>query len=1125
MKKIIVNYGSIKLSNQILLKMKLTILILFTSVLSSISAETYSQITKLNVVENNSTLLSVIRTIENQSEFNFFYNEKVNIDRMVTVDMTDKTVFEILDKVLTNSTVKYKVIGRQIALYDKNEMEPFLPEADQDRSISGKVTDNNGTALPGVNVVVTGSTIGTITDLNGIYSIEVPEGSTSLTFSFIGMEEQEIYIGTLTQINVTMAESAVGLGEVVVVGYGTERKADLTGSVVSISNKKIMNRQVGQTSMVLQGIAPGVTITQRNGEPGLDGGNIRIRGIGTLNNANPLVLVDGVEMSMNNIDPASIQSISVLKDASSSSIYGSKAANGVILITTKRGSEGSFTLSYNSYVGFQKPTNLPHKVNGLDHMTLLNEAYTNTGRTPLYSDAYIQEYITNKGSNPDKYPDTDWQKEVLTGNGFQTNNVLSLSGGDEKLKIFGEIGSMSQNGLLKSVNYKKYFARINTDVKISDKISGSFDLYVYNSNRNSVAEFPGDNPGAISAESSTGLIFGMMNKLPAVQAIKYSNGLYGEGQNGVNPVAILEDRGYYHEKSMPVMGNFSLNYKPFEFLTAKVSYSPSYSQPLVKSYVTTIKTYDMDGNLRFALPSPNYLNENVIKNRQDQFTSTLNFAKDFNQHSITALAGYQYENSSNEGFSAYRDGFLFPEYSVFSAGSSSNMKNDGWATESTLISYFGRINYDYAGKYLFQSNVRYDGSSRFAAGNKWGVFPSFSFGWRISEEQFMNSLKEDMNNLKIRASWGRLGNQNIGSNYPFASLVSLSQGYISNDEYQDGAAITALANTDISWETTEMANIGLDITFRKKLSASFDYYQKKTTGILLQLNIPGTMGATAPFQNAAVVQNIGWDFQLDYRNSFRKLEYSATLTFSDVKNKILDMSGIKQTGITVDNEGYAINSLYLYHSLGYITSSDMDATGKYTGAPQFGSVQPGDIKYEDYNKDGIINTEDKRVLGNTIPRYTFSLNLYLGYQNFDFSTLLQGVGKVDGYIRGNGNIPFSMGGTGYDYQTNRWTIEDPNPNAMFPRLAFGETNNTQFSDFWMKSAAYLRIKSLQLGYTIPKTVTSKLNIKSLRVYLSAENISTFDNFWPDADPEISPSSSGAYYPQVKTYNAGLNVIF
>jgi TonB-linked SusC/RagA family outer membrane protein len=1001
-------------------------------------------------------------------------------------------------------------------------------QAQQKVAVRGKVVNSEGTALPGVSVTVKGeNTGGTITNDKGEFSTSVFPGVT-LVFSMVGYSTQEVAAATAAgqpDLTISMQSVSAAMEEVVVVGYGTTKKVNLTGAVTAISGDDIAKRQVGQTSMALQGMAPGITVTQSTGQPGVDGGTIRIRGIGTLNNADPLILVDGVVMSMDNIDVASIESISVLKDAASSAIYGSRAANGVILITTKRGKKGKFSFNYDAYVGKQSVTDMPDMVNGLDHMQLINEAYTNTGLSPLFPDTYIQEYIAKKDTDPDHYPDTDWRKEVVQGSGMQTNHVLSISGGTDKLQFFGSFGYLNQKGLLEGVNYKRYFARLNTNIKISEKLSGSFDLYVRNTTRDAASQFPGANGAAISA-TGTALIWGQVNKLPATQAARYTNGLWGEGQNGVNPLAIIKDGGWWRQTEIPVSGNFSLSYKPVDFLTAKVAFSPSYSQPYTQSFVNAVKTYDPNGTLRFTVPALNTFDEGSSRSILNQTEATLTFSKNFNKHAVTALAGYQYLSGDTKGFSAFRDNFLFPEYTVLSGGSASNMKNDGYAYAWTLISYFGRLNYSFAGKYLFEANVRRDGSSRFAPGNKWGTFPSFSVGWRLSEEKFMDAARNWIDDLKIRASWGRLGNQEIGSYYPFAPTVSLDPQYISNGAVQNGAAIMNMANTDISWETTTMNNIGVDARILKDLSITFDYYYKKTTGILLQLSIPGILGVSAPYQNAGVVENKGWDLQIDYSKSSQKFKYGFTFSLSDVKNKILDLKGIQETGTILNREGYPINSLFLLHAEGLISDKDYDGSGNYIPVPQqFGIIAPGDIRYEDSNDDKTVNLNDRKVLGSTIPRFTFGLNAYLSYKNFDFSALFQGVGKRDGYLTGSAITPFLAGGTAYEYQKNRWTKDNPDPNAAFPRYTFGLSNNTQNSDFWMKSAAYLRIKNLQLGYSLPAAVLAKLKINALRIYVSGENIFTFDHFWPGWDPEISAASAGAYYPQVKTFNLGLNLKF
>lgn len=1093
--------------------------LMFTLLFIFYCGSTYAQEQLVTVNLKSSTLRKVFKAIEQQTTYRFsFRNEIIDNRADITVNKSKVPVEDVLNQILKGRNLGYSVVSpKSIVVFDKKQQQNVGKTP-----IMGTVKDILGEPIIGASMVIKGvEHSGTITDINGEFSIAASMGDV-LVVSYLGYVTQEVTVNKTTPYNISMKEDAKTLDEVVVIGYGSQKKVNLTGAVSSITSENIAKRQVGQASAVLQGMIPGLTVTQRSGQPGADEGNLRIRGVGTLNNAAPLVLVDGIQMDMNTLDVNTIESISVLKDASSASIYGSRAANGVVLITTKRAKEGKFSFSYNGYVGFQTPTNLPKKVDAVGHMTLLDEAYTNAELSPIFGAEYIKDYMRNHVTDPDRYPNTDWQDEILNGNGFQTNHSLSVSGGTEKLKIFATFSYMKQNGLIKPVDYRRYSFRINADMQLTKWLAISTDLFVYDYQRNSVAQY-----GSVSGNGSgIGLIFGMMNKLPATYASVYSNGLWAEGHNGENPVALLNEGGSYRLTRTPIIGNFTVKLKPTSYLTANLTYSPVYSIPHTKSFVNTITTYAADGSPLKTLPDKNYLNESYSKQKRERVEATLVFNKTFaKRHNMNVLGGFQYESSIGEDMTAYRDDFMFPDYPYLSAGSTANRKNTGTASEWALLSYFGRVNYDYAQRYLLEANVRYDGSSRFTKGNRWGVFPSVSVGWRISEEAFMESTRDMVDNLKFRVSWGKLGNQDIGGNYPFATTITLSDRYISGDAVQDGAAITSMANQDISWEETAMINAGLEATLFKNFSISFDYYWKKTTGILMTLDIPKTMGVSAPFQNAGMVKNHGWDLQLSYNNTWNGLKYGATFVLSDVHNKVVDLKGIQGNGTIVNREGHPINSLYLYEAEGLITEDDFDENGKYKYASQWGNLKPGDIRYKDNCVDGVINEKDKVIAGNTIPRFTYSLNLNLGYKNFDFQALLQGVGKVDGYLTGSAIEPFYVGGTAYEYHYDRWTKENPNPNATFPRLSWGDNNNYQPSTFWKRKAAYMRVKNIQLGYTLPKKAIGKLGVNNVRFYVSGENLLTLSNFFEGWDPEIAPGSNGFYYPQVKAYNLGLNVSF
>ncbi|MDD4514048.1 TonB-dependent receptor [Massilibacteroides sp.] len=1108
-------------SKKIIHIMKLWTVFTFVCVLQLYAVNTYSQKTTVNIQKNSLTLNELITEIEKQTDYLFIFSkEDIDLNRQVTINGKNHDVVSILADVFNKSDIDYTLNNTYISLRKKELVETSLPQQEK-KTLTGKIVDPNGEPVIGANVVEKGTTNGTITDMDGNFNLSVSPNST-LTVSYIGFNQQEIAVTGKNTLAITLQEDAEVLEEVVVVGYGTQKKVNLTGSIASVDSKTLMKRQVGQTSLALQGAAPGVTVTQRSGQPGLDAGDIKIRGVGTLNNSSPLVLVDGLEMGINNIDVSTIESISVLKDAASSSIYGSKAANGVILITTKRASEGKFNISYSGYIAQQSPTNLPNKLNAIDHILLLNESKVNAGAGVVYTDEQIQNWKEKGSSDRDSYPDTDWQKEILKGSGLQQNHSLTLTGGTDKLKVLASLGYLKQYGIIDHVDFERISVRLNTDFAFTKNFSSSLDLFIYNSNRNSVSKYESNSGNS----SGTGYIFFLMNKLPAVQAAKYANGNYAEGQNGENPVASIYQGGFTNEKSTPITGNISFKWEPHKDFSMQTVFSPSISYPLSRSFVKQITTYNPDGSIFSQLPSKSQLTEQSDYSRYLQSRTTANYHKTIGLHSISALAGFQYESNYSSGFNAFRDDFAFPDYTVLQSGSVENMKNDGWAGENVLLSWFGRVNYDYKSKYLLEANIRYDGSSKFAKGKKWGAFPSFSAGWRLSEEAFWNNLRENISNVKIRASWGTLGNQNIGNNYPFSSNINMSTKYISEDKLVDGAAVLTMNNPNITWETTTMSNIGMDINLWNKLNVSVDWFHKKTKDILMLLDIPGTMGLEPTYQNAGVVENNGYDLNITYSDRIGEFDFDVSFNLSDVKNKITDLKGINGTGLVTNREGYSINSLYMRKSLGILTSEDFNDDGSYKWERQGRVLAPGDLRYANLNDDDIVNADDREVLGSTIPRYTFGLNLNGRYKGFDLNVMLQGVGKVDGYLSQIAMYPFWSGGTAFSMHKDRWTQENQNVNASFPRLYFYDsTNNYLDSDFYMKSAAYLRVKNIQLGYKIPTSISKKMLMEHLRFYISGENLFTFTNFWDGWDPEVSPASSGAYYPQVKTISFGVDVRF
>ena len=1061
-------------------------------------------VAQISLSLKNKPVREVIKEIEKKSEYRFFFNDDLaGLSTPVTVEAANLSIKSIMDRISKQASFSYMLrSNNQIVL----SAEPERQQKSEQR-ITGIVRDEKGEPVIGANVVEKGTTNGTVTDVAGKFSLEA-SGSATLLVSYIGYIPVEMHVNNKTSLSVVLKEDAETLDEVVVVGYGTQKKVNLTGAVSSVSAKELIKRQVGQSSMLLQGNTPGITVTQRSGQPGKDGGSINIRGIGTLNNSAPLVLVDGVEMSIDNIDPNIIESISVLKDAASAAIYGSRAANGVVLVTTKRAQDGEFSISLNSYVGWSQRTNKRKPVDAIDHMALMDEAYANVGSKPLFGNDLIEKYKQNMASDPDLYPNLNWQDELYTGNGLQNNHFLTITGGSQKIKVLAGIGYFGQNGLIPNTNYERYTARFNSDITISSRFSVKFDIFL----RAMQTEEPG---------SGIDEIVYWANRMPATQPNRLTSGLRGIGWDGTNPVAMAEEGGFQKELKPSVAATGGINYRITDYLNLEGNFSLHYVQSMNSIYNPIINTYYPDKSLAYQKPSLTSLTENRTSVLNKDLKALARFDKSFGHHNLKALAGFSVETHGEDLVTASRDNFAFPQYPVLNAGSRENQKSGGTGTAWILQSYFGRINYDYASKYLFEANLRYDGSSRFAEGHRWGVFPSFSAGWRMSEEAFFENVKPYIQNLKIRASYGELGNQLIGE-YRFTSYLGYNTYIFGNNPHQ-GAALNDMANSQISWETTKTFDIGLDISVcNDKLNITADYYNRRTSDILMVLNIPLTVGLNAPVQNAGEVENKGWEIGAVYRDHISDLYYNIGITLSDVRNKVLDLKGIKNTGLIVNNEGYSMNSLYGYKAIGYITEADMNADGTYKGPRQFGSVAPGDIKYADLNDDKVVNADDKIIMGSTIPRYTYGVNLGLEYKGFDFSAFFQGVGKANGYLDQQATMPFYLGGTALDMHKDRWTPE--NQDAAFPRLAFNQTNNQQNSTFWMKNAAYLRLKNIQLGYSFPKTLINKASLKGLRIYVSGQNLLTFDKFWDGYDVE-APVGRGSFYPQVKMYSVGLDVKF
>ena len=993
-------------------------------------------------------------------------------------------------------------------------------------NVTGTVTDTSGEPLIGVSVKPEKSNTGVSTDANGKFTITMSAPGT-LEFSYVGMDTKKIKVTGPIDLNVELEDNANLLDDVVVVGYGTQRKVNLTGAVQSISSDEILKRSVSNGSSALQGLVPGLTATQTSGAPGGDNASIRIRGLGSINSdQSPLVLIDGVEGDMNRIDLNAIESISVLKDAASASIYGSRASNGVILITTKRGSSGRPKVTFNGYVGWNTPTAMPKPVNAVTYLRALDQANINNDQAPQYEDL-INRYL-EEGSNNFGRPDTDWRNLIMKNSAMVQNYSVGVSGGSEFINVYASAGYYHQDGLVPNNMFQRYNLRLNTDMKVNKWIKLGVDLSMRQAEVHDVI-----------SGSTTQIGYAMtFTPILAAYDIDPETGIrnWGYGLQGNNPVAAIHDGGYSRSIAPEYIAKANLILTPVKGLTVLGNWNWKRNDGKTNAFANNYDEYEA-GIYKGTTPANKSASESRSSQDFIQYVATAQYENTFGKNYLKAMVGFQSEETKYNSIEAKRTGFYYDGYEDVVHGDATTATNSTYRYSYSMLSYLFRINYSFADRYLLEVNGRYDGTSRFKADKRWGFFPSVSAGWRISEEEFMKPAQPVLNNLKLRASYGRLGNQSIGSYFPYVSAISasLNYGYVFDGTEEAGAAQAQLANALIGWEKSTQFDIGLDWgLFNNRLTGTFDFYSRRVDDMLQQFPVPEFVAMTAPWQNAGSMRNNGWELSLEWNDRIGNVTYSARFNISDVRNKVLDLYGNEyKSGNSWTLEGQPLNQYYGYLADGYFQSQEEinavdPATGAYVNAVygERANVKPGYIKYVDVNGDGVINGDDRVKIGDPLAHFGFGLNLSAQWKGIDLTLFFQGVGKKDIAYTGGGARPLLGNSTIYEHQLDTWTPE--NPDAKYPLLVndvTGTSSNNMFSSFWVKSAAYCRLKNLVVGYTIPQRITRKAYIERLRVYFTAQNLFTIrgDNFYQGFDPETTAGSS--CYPINKTYLVGLQLEF
>jgi len=1084
----------------------------------------------ITVKLQNQTVKEVINYIENNSNYIFVYAKNLleTLSQKVSIRVEDKNISYIMDILSRETNLNYEIKGRQIILSRRNNKSQ---QEKKGININGTVWDEHGEPLIGVNVSVKSTNIGATTDLNGNYFLTVPNKNAELVFQYIGYEPKNIVVGNQININVNMKEVVTSLNEVVVVGFGSQKRESVVGSITTIEPTFLQQSPTRALSNNLAGQLAGVIAVQRSGEPGVDGSTFWIRGISSFQNAgrNPLVLVDGIERTLDDMNPAEIESFSVLKDAAASAVYGVRGANGVILVNTKRGKLGRPSIDVHYEQGFTQPVKLPNFIGSADYLSLMNELSIDGGGLEIYSPDIIEKYRT--GADPELYPDINWLDLVTKNYASNRRANLNITGGSDILRYSLVVSYYGESGIFErdktqtwdsSTRLNKYNIRSNVDVNITKTTVA----------RISVGGFLQDTNGMVDegdTRASDHILNISFETPPFVHPAVYSSGEFPKVKSRQNPWARATQHGFSTYSSAKIESLFSLEQDLKDLLPGlKIkgifSFDRYMKSGVVRSkspdyyYPATSRLENGDLDISIADYGQMFLGTDSKKewgNRATYIEGNLNYSQRFGKHNVEGMFMYNQRD--------YQDGSVVPYRRMGIAG---------------------RASYNYDNRYIAEFNFGYNGSENFAKGYRFGFFPSVAVGYLISEESFMKNYKETFSKLKLRASWGLVGNDQLeGRRFAYITTINSSNDNqykwgVNNDYHRTGRFEGDFGIPDLTWETVEKVNLGIELGLWNALDLQIDWFKDKRRDIFMKRNmIPSAAGfVNTPWANFGKVNNSGVDMSLVYNKQINKDWYlGVRSTFTYAKNKIIEQDeapGVK--GTNRQRTGQSVGQLFGLVADGLFTEDDFadiengilkDDIPKHSFVSK---IRPGDIKYVDIDGDGAVTDMDEVALkGTTDPQLIYGFGMNVGYQNFDFNLFLQGNGKTYRFIGGSGFMPGSSMGAMYNVFENyqdRWIPENPSQNVFYPRLTYGQNeNNSKNSTWWLRDMSMLRVKDVEVGYRFPKAWINRYGVKALRLYLKGSNLLTFSKFkmW---DPELA-TSNGMKYPIMKSISVGVDVNF